>query len=67
MVSTVREAECKHCCGPENCGFQGNNTLPIRYCETSNCMAWVWHKKPKEGYRVPKEDWTGYCGLTRMR
>jgi len=70
---TEDEAKTKRCCGPEGCGFVGNDKE--RYCIGSQCMAWRWIKIDRDYKFGPADDEGkmkvlsspiteyGYCGL----
>jgi len=75
MILTTTEAKEKQCCNLVIGYSFGNDT---RKCSSDKCMAWRWFKKtecikpslngfplptPAEYKDLPREEWTGYCGL----
>lgn len=76
---TEQEAKDKWCpqvrmvFGPNNSGWEGQGyTNRADYyepeacvCTGSNCMMWRWGNKYRSDLitKLPREEWTGYCGL----
>jgi len=64
MSLTEKEARKFYC--PTKQGTKADTWL----CIGAACMAWRWHKKhearfghPQPCAELPRDEWTGYCGL----
>ena len=51
-----------------NAEYNERNPQKYAFCIGSSCMMWRWDSRSKHsggypGFVLPKEEWTGYCGL----